>query len=133
MQKNEKALWSDRKHILWFPISFTKYRIANGRIYCTHGLLRQEEHECLIYRVLDISLVRTLGNRICGTGTIVLRTRDASDPVLELKNIKNSRDTKDMISSLVEIEKKNKNVIGRDMYGSSADGEQNHVYDELTE
>ncbi len=81
-EKKSAVVWEDRRHILWFPITFDKYRIANGRIYCSHGLLRQEEHECLIYRILDISHVRTISNRICGTGTIVLRTKDASDPVL---------------------------------------------------
>ena len=83
-----KPKWEDRRHILWFPITFDKYRIARGRIYCTHGLLRQEEHECLLYRILDISYVRTLTNRMCGTGTIILRTQDASDPILTLKILK---------------------------------------------
>ena len=24
-------IWEDRKHHLWFPISFTKYTVGNGR------------------------------------------------------------------------------------------------------
>ena len=71
----EEVIWSDRKHFLWFPWTFEIYRIANGRIYCRTGLINQEENECMIYRVLDISLKRSLLNRICGTGTIIMRTR----------------------------------------------------------
>ena len=72
----------------------------------------------MIYRVLDISLRRTLTNRLCGTGTIVLKTRDASDTVLELRNIKDSQRIKDFISDLVEKEKEAKRVVGKEMYGS---------------
>lgn len=126
---NDGCLWQDRRHILWFPITFDKYRIANGRIYCTHGLLRQEEHECLIYRVLDISHVKTLGNRLCGTGSVVLRTQDASDPVLTLKNIKNSRQVKDMISELVEKERESRGITGREMFGAGG-GPMDGVYHE---
>ena len=57
---NSSILWKDRKHILWFPFTFEKYRVANGRIYCHHGLINQREHECLLYRILDITLKRSL-------------------------------------------------------------------------
>ena len=92
----QETLWTDRRHILWFPWTFDVYRVANGRIYCRKGLFNQEENECMIYRVLDISLKRTLLNRICGTGSVILRTKDASDSILTLKNIRNSQQVKDM-------------------------------------
>ena len=68
MSRKTDCPWKDRRHILWFPITFDKYRVENGRLYCQHGLFSLREHECLLYRILDISLTRTLGNRICGTG-----------------------------------------------------------------
>lgn len=86
----------------------------------------------MIYRILDISLERTLLNRICGTGTIIMRTRDASDAVLVLRNIKNSQQVKDMLSEMIEQEKEAKGIVGRDMYGSSR-GPANQYYDELTD
>ena len=105
MKKQQDELWKDRRHVMWFPFSFDRYYIANNRLYCRHGLLRQDEHECLLYRILDISLTRTLGNRLFGTGTITLRTTDSSDPVLTLKNIKHSRAVKEMLSNLIEEER----------------------------
>lgn len=119
MDKTRDYVWQDRRHVLWFPWTFDKYAIANGKLYCEKGLLSTEESELLIYRILDISLRRTLMNRICGTGTIVLKTRDASDTILEIKNIKDSQRVKDFLSDLIEKEKEEKRVIGRDMYGST--------------
>ncbi|HIX17352.1 MAG TPA: PH domain-containing protein [Candidatus Gemmiger faecavium] len=120
-QKQNQAtenLWKDRRHILWFPWTFDVYRIANGRIYTQSGLLSSEENECMIYRVLDISLKRTLLNRLCGTGTIILRTKDASDSILTIKNVKNSQQVKDLISDLVEQERRDKGLLGREMFGA---------------
>ena len=114
----EEVIWSDRKHFLWFPWTFEIYRIANGRIYCRTGLINQEENECMIYRVLDISLKRSLLNRICGTGTIIMRTKDASDGILTLKNIRDSQYVKDMISEMVEEERQEKGLLGREMFGA---------------
>ena len=122
------TLWKDRRHILWFPITFDKYRIANGRIYCQHGLISQREHECLMYRILDISLTRSLGNRICGTGTIVMKTTDDSDPVLTLKNVKSPREVKEMLHQQVEKVKIQRRlrvgeVLEDDGYGRDLDGD----------
>lgn len=121
MDKTREYLWQDRRHILWFPWTFDKYAIANGKLYKETGLLSTEESELLIYRILDISLKRTLMNRICGTGTVILKTRDASDTILELRNIKDSQRVKDFLSDLVEKEKEAKRVVGKDMYGSGPD------------
>ncbi len=117
MQKfDSEVLWSDRRHVLWFPFSFDRYRITQTRIYCIHGMFSQQEHECLLYRVLDISLTRTLSNRLCATGTIVLKTNDASDPFLVLKNIKKCRKVKNMLSDLIEKERYESGIRTREVF-----------------
>lgn len=113
-------IWQDRKHHLWFPISFTKYSVGDGRLYVTSGLLSSREDECLLYRITDISLTRTLLQRVCGTGTIELNTKDQSTPVIYLENIGHSVETKRMLSNLIEKEREEKRVVGRDMYGASS-------------
>lgn len=113
-------IWQDRKHHLWFPISFTKYSVGDGRLYVTSGLLSSREDECLLYRITDISLTRTLLQRICGTGTIELNTKDQSTPVIYLENIGHSVEIKRMLSNLIEKEREEKRVVGRDMYGASS-------------
>ena len=78
------------------------------------------EEECLLYRIMDVSYERSFGNRVFGTGTIRLTTKDASTPVIELKNIADSRRVKDLLSQWIEEERIAKRVVGRDMYGASS-------------
>lgn len=113
------SIWQDRKHHLWFPISFTKYSVGDGRLYVTSGMLSSREDECLLYRITDISLTRSLAQRIFGTGTIELNTKDQSTPVIHLENIAHSVEVKRMLSNLIEKEREAKHVVGRDMYGAA--------------
>ena len=91
-------IWEDRKHHLWFPISFTKYTVGNGRLYVNSGFLSSREDECLLYRITDITLYRSLPQRIFGTGTIELHTKDRSTPVIRLENIAKSAQVKRVLS-----------------------------------
>ena len=95
-------LWSDRSRILGLPITFTKYGISEDRIFCEKGLLNMKFEEILLYRVRDISMKITLGQRIFGVGSILLQSSDKTAPVLEIKNIKNPREVKEMIQEQVE-------------------------------
>lgn len=95
-------LWSDRSRILGLPITFTKYGISEDRIFCEKGLLNMKFEEILLYRVWDISMKITLGQRIFGVGSILLQSSDKTAPVLEIKNIKNPREVKEMIHEQVE-------------------------------
>ena len=94
--------WSDRSRILGMPITFTKYSMSDDRIFCEKGLLSVKFEEILLDRVRDISMKITLGQRIFGVGSILLQSSDKTSPVLELKNIKNPREVKEMIHRQVE-------------------------------
>ncbi len=94
--------WSDHSRILGMPITFTKYSMSDDRIFCEKGLLSVKFEEILLYRVRDISMKITLGQRIFGVGSILLQSSDKTSPVLELKNIKNPREVKEMIHRQVE-------------------------------
>ena len=94
--------WSDRSRILGMPITFTKYSMSDDRIFCEKRLLSVKFEEILLYRVRDISMKITLGQRIFGVGSILLQSSDKTSPVLELKNIKNPREVKEMIHRQVE-------------------------------
>ena len=114
------VLWNDRKHHLWFPLSFTKYKGDAERLYINKGLLSSREDECLLYRILDVTLTRSLGQRLCGTGTIELNTKDRSTPIIRLENISRSKEVKQLLSETIEKSRMRHNLVGRDMYGSSA-------------
>ena len=114
--KDKDILWYDRKRILWFPFTFTKYWIKNGRLYIQEGLFSTKYDELLLYRIIDISLERTLSQKIFGTGTIILSTRADNDKVLKITNITNSEKVKDLLSELVEEARNKKKVNGKEFF-----------------
>ena len=113
------VLWKDRKRICVLPITFTKYRLEGERLYVTKGLLRTVEDETLLYRVLDISLERTLADKIFGVGTIVLHCADQTHPQLRLENVRHSENVRAMLSEKIEEERSRARVAGREMYGAA--------------
>ena len=101
-KENIQARWSDRSRIFGLPVTFTKYSMSDDRIFCEKGLLNMKFEEILLYRVRDISMKITLGQRIFGVGSILLQSSDKTAPVLEIKNVKNPRQVKEMIHQQVE-------------------------------
>jgi uncharacterized membrane protein YdbT with pleckstrin-like domain len=86
--ETNKIIWKDKKRFLGMPLSFTKYSIDDERLYLDKGLFTTTSDEILLYRILDIKVKRTFGQKSFGVGTITLYTADQTDRILELKNIK---------------------------------------------
>lgn len=119
------VIWKDRKRILGMPISFTRYRLTEDRLFLITGLLNIKEEELILYRVLDISMRRSLTDRIFGVGTVVLYSADTTHPNLELKHIKRPGEVRDMLSRIIEQERRRSRVQGREMIGvGDAEGEE---------
>ena len=95
-------LWSDRRRRLGMPLSFTRYRLTEDRLFCETGFLNIREEEILLYRIRDLELKLTLGQRIFGVGSIYVHSSDKTQPNLELKNIKNPREVKELLSNKIE-------------------------------
>lgn len=128
-QDNMKILWKDRKHRLWFPLSFTKYYIQNGRIYIEKGLLNSTSDQTLLYRITDMQLRRSFIQKICGTGTIILISNVDAMPRIVLENIKNPKKVYNNLANLVEEARTRKNVVGKEFYargGHDFDGPGGH-------
>ncbi len=102
MMANLEYLWQDRLRHLGLPLSFTRYALSEDRLFLETGLLNTRCEEILLYRVRDISLKISLGQRIFGVGTITIQSSDKTMPVLEIKNIKAPRETKEIIHQAVE-------------------------------
>ena len=120
-------LWSDRKRILGMPITFTKYSLSEDRLFLETGLLTTRLEEILLYRVRDISLSISLGQRIFGVGSVLVQSSDKSLPVLEIKNIKNPRNVKELLHRQVEEMK----IQRRLRVGEILDDEENGEDDPL--
>lgn len=114
---DQEIVWEDRKHWLWFPLSFTKYSLTEDRLYSQQGLLNTHYDELLLYRVTDICLTRSLGQKICGTGTITLTCKGDAQRVVTIRNIKDSMRVKNMMSRMIEEIREARAVVGREFYG----------------
>lgn len=108
--KKEDCVWYDRKRHLGLPISFTKYYIHKDRFFIEEGLFTTNINEILLYRIRDVSVKMNLGQKIFGVGTITLVSSDKTLPTLEVKNIKNPRDVKEIIHEEVERMKESKRI-----------------------
>ncbi len=100
--KGEQFIWKDRKRYLGMPLSFTRYAISDDRLFLSEGFLNIKDEEILLYRVRDLSLTRSLGQRMFGVGTIVVTSSDKSQPILQIKNVKNPAEVKELIHTQVE-------------------------------
>ncbi len=127
----EKILWRDRKRILGLPLSFTVYEVDNDRFTTRTGFFRTETNEILLYRILDLKLVRTLGQKLCGVGTITLFSADQSNNTFEIKNIKKSDAVRKFLSRIVERERTAKGITGREIYGAAGLIHDDNVADQV--
>ncbi len=117
--------WKQRKRI-WcgLPWTFTVYSMSEDRLFIDRGLLTKQQDEIRLYRILDVSLRRTLGQRIFGMGTIHICSSDKSMKDFDIINIKNSREIKEMISENVEAQREKKRVYSREYMTDDNDSEQ---------
>ena len=102
---SSKYFWTDRKRYMGMAISFTRYALSEDRLFMSVGFLSVKDEEILLYRVRDISVRRTLWQRLFGVGTITIASSDKSTPVVVLKNIKNPMAVKELIHENVEENK----------------------------
>ena len=110
-----KILWSDRKRIIFgLPWTFTKYTCTAEKLIIETGLINKKEEEIRLYRILDITLVRPLFQRIFGLGTIHCCSADKTAGDFDIKRIKNPREVKDSLSDLIEEQRMKKRVYSRE-------------------
>ena len=109
--------WKDRKRFLGMPLSFTKYRLENNRIFVSRGLFTTVEDELVMYRILDVRLRRTFWDKVFGVVTVTIYTGDETNKELKLEKIKNSKKVRDMMSEIAESERAKIGIKGRELYG----------------
>jgi len=119
-------LWKDRKRFLGMPLSFTRYALTDDRLFLSVGFFSVKDEEILLYRIRDISTSRTLWQKLFGVGTVTVVSSDKTMPTLELKNIKNPLDFKELLHQQVEDMKIRRRVrLGEIMTNSTDDDDFN--------
>ena len=113
--------WKDRKRIIFgLPWSFTRYRLTDDKLIISTGLFSIKEEEIRLYRIMDITLKRTIGDRLWGLGTIHVCSSDKTTPEFDIKRIRQSVDVKEMLSDMVETARRKNRVSAREFMAADS-------------
>ena len=115
------TLWKDRKRYFGLPLSFTRYRLSEDRIFVEKGFLNIHVEEVLLYRVRDLELQLKLTQRIFGVGTVCVHSSDKTAPDLYLLNVKHPREVKELIFRQVEESKEQRRMRTMEFVGGEGE------------
>lgn len=124
-------VWRDRKRttFLGLPWTFTVYRLTSDRLLIKRGFFTTLEDEVRLYRIVDLSLRRTLIQKMFGIGSILCNSSDKTMGNFEIKNIRKSKNVKALLSDLIEKERMAKRVSSRE-FMANADSDDEHFDDD---
>ena len=124
MKNKEEYVWRDRKRtFLGLPWSFTVYKLTEEKLLIETGFFSKKEEEIRLYRIMDLTLRRSFGQRLLGVGTIHCCTADKSTPEFDILSVKKPKDVKNLISDLVEAQRDAKRITAREFMD---DGDEDH-------
>ena len=72
----------------WWHRGSKLYRVTTRRIVVETGVLSKRLEQIDLYRIADYTVDRPFGQRVMGTGNLLLKTFDKSTPELHVREIK---------------------------------------------
>lgn len=125
----DKELMKERKRwsFLGLPFTFTKYTITDKKLLIETGFFTSNENEILLYKVVDMTYSRSFWQKLFGLGTIKLFSQDVTNSELEIKNIKNSHEFRELLSEQSELEKQRLSVRRGEFMGISHHEHMHHT------
>ena len=93
----QKFVEKKRTALFGLPIYFTTYTITDELLQIREGLLKITENDCYLYKIQDVTLTKTLLERIFGLSTIICHTGDTTHPTILLQHIKNGAEIKEYL------------------------------------
>lgn len=127
MAYQEKKRWV----FLGLPFTFTKYTIEEEVITINSGLLNTRENDCYMYKVQDVELSASLGERIFGMGTIICYTGDTTNPKLYIEHVRNAKAIKDFILEASEEARMKRRTMNTLSIDADVDLDGNGIPDRL--
>lgn len=110
LAQDEKIIWADYKRILVFRDPFTKYTLTNRALYIESGVLRYSFSEIRLFRICDLSISKTILERMCGTGSLNVISTDKSTPSLRIGAILDVGKLKMLLNEHVDSERKRQGI-----------------------
>ena len=112
--------FEEKKRWLFFglPWTFTTYMVSNEYITVNTGLLRRQENDCYMYKIVDTKLCTGFWERIFGLGTVHCFGGDVTDPVLTLSHIRHAKEIKNFILETSEDQRMKRRTLNTQNIGS---------------
>ena len=103
-KKNQQIelLWEDKKRYFGLPISFTKYSVSKERVFRSAGLLITKYDQIMLFRVTDVRVSISLWQRFFGVGTVILISKDDTQPIMNIHNVRFPLYVKELIHMRVQ-------------------------------
>jgi hypothetical protein len=114
------VIWTQRKRN-WCrtPFTFTVYTLTTDELATSSGLLHQSFDTTKLFRIIDVTLSRTLLQRIFGLSTILIDAMDQSTGgKIVLKNVINGFEVRKTLQHAVDQARNVNRVSTREFMGS---------------
>lgn len=111
--EDKKIEYQEKKRLVFLglPWTFTRYTVTEEQIVINAGFLNTRENSCYMYKIQDVELRASLGERLFGLGTIVCFTGDTTHPQLCLEHIRNAKEIKDVIFRVSEEARRKRRTV----------------------
>ena len=93
------------------------------KILIDTGIFTTKQEEIKLYRITDLTLNRSIWQRIFGVGTIHCCSADKSTPEFDIIDIKKPFEVKEKLSKLIEEQRDKKRVTSRELFSDSEEDE----------
>ena len=90
------ALWR------WLHLRSTRYELTSERLRLRSGVLNRRTEELELYRVKDSTLEEPFVPRLFGLADVVIRSADASNPLVRLRAVRGGADVREKLRRCVE-------------------------------
>jgi len=107
---------------VWISTAAESFELTTERLRMKRGVFNQVFDEVELYRVKDVSLARSVFERMLGLGTVTLETSDRGQERLLIPSVRKSDELREHLRTQVEIVRDRKRVREVD----TADGHIEH-------
>lgn len=110
--RKEEVLWEGRPSMATaMRKALTQsYKLTNQRLIITYGLLSKRTEEIELFRVQDLSVERSVFDRMFGVGNIVIVSGDVTGGALVLWDVSQADAVKDKIREVARVERQRHRV-----------------------
>lgn len=129
----DNIIIKERKRWLFFglPFTFTVYTLTDKMLIIKTGFLNTTEDEVKLYRIVDMTVRRSLFQRMFGLGTLIVNSKDQSSGNFEIKNIKHVKEFRAFLTEYLERDRSARGMRGAEMIDSMPDTDGNGIPDHM--